>query len=139
MIKIRSDRVKKRFDQYPKSMRNNLLALRELIYEAADQCADVESIEETLKWGQPSYMAENGSTIRLDSIKSTPQSYAIYFYCGTSLVETYRELYRESFRFEGNRAIVFGQDDSIPRAALIHCISLALTYHQVKHLPLLGA
>ncbi len=42
-------------------------------------------------------------------------------------------------RFEGNRAVLFDVDTSIPVAELKHCISLALTYHKVKHLPLLGA
>ena len=37
------------------------------------------------------------------------------------------------------RAIVFGETDEFPVDELKHCISLALTYHRVKHLPLLGA
>ena len=57
----------------------------------------------------------------------------------TSLVDTFRELYGDVFMFEGNRAIVFGEADEIPVAELKHCISLALTYHRVKRLPLLGA
>ena len=63
----------------------------------------------------------------------------MYFNCNTSLVDTFRELYGDVFMFEGNRAIVFGEADEIPVAELKHCISLALTYHRVKRLPLLGA
>ena len=63
----------------------------------------------------------------------------MYFNCNTSLVDKFRELYGDVFMFEGNRAIVFGEADEIPVAELKHCISLALTYHRVKRLPLLGA
>ncbi len=69
----------------------------------------------------------------------TPDRYAIYFNCNTSLVGTFRELYGDLFRFEGNRAIVFGAADPLPVNELKHCVALALTYHRVKHLPLLGA
>ncbi len=40
--------------------------------------------------------------------------------------------------FEGKRAIVFRESDELPVEQLKHCVSLALTYHRVKHLPLLG-
>ena len=43
-----------------------------------------------------------------------------------------------TFKFDGNRAIVFDKSDKLPSTELKHCISLALTYHSVKHLPMLG-
>ena len=33
---------------------------------------------------------------------------------------------------------MFGETDELPVNELKHCISLALTYHRVKRLPLLG-
>ena len=63
----------------------------------------------------------------------------MFFHCRTSLVATFRELYMEKFTFEGDRAIVFHENDEIPIDELKHCISLALTYHRRKHLPMLGA
>ena len=63
----------------------------------------------------------------------------MFFHCGTKLVDTFRELYRDDFNFEGNRAIIFHEDDTIAMDALRHCIALPLTYHNVKHLPMLGA
>jgi hypothetical protein len=62
----------------------------------------------------------------------------MYFNCRTKLVDTFRELYRDQFKFYGNRAIVFHEGDEIPIDALKHCILLALTYHRRKHLPMLG-
>ena len=54
-------------------------------------------------------------------------------------IDTFSVLYPNVFTFEKNRAIVFHMTDSVPVAELTHCIRLALTYHRIKHLPLLGA
>jgi hypothetical protein len=62
----------------------------------------------------------------------------MYFHCKTRLVDTFKVLYADSFHFEGNRAIIFNVDDKIPIEALKHCITLSLTYHHRKNLPLLG-
>ncbi len=96
-------------------------------------------MEETLKWGEPSYLTKGGSTIRMDWKQKSPHQYALYFNCNTSLVETFKSLYRGFFTFEGNRAIVFCETDELPVDALKHCVSLALRYHRLKHQPLLGA
>ena len=71
--------------------------------------------------------------------EKSPEQYAMYFKCTSKLVPTFRTLYKGKFKFENNRAIIFSLDDSIPEAELKHCISMALTYHKIKHLPLLGA
>lgn len=92
-------------------------------------------MEETLKWGQPSYLttqSKSGSTIRIDLVKSQEGQYAIYFHCQTTLVETFKEIYRNKFKYEGNRSIVFRENDAVPVKELGHCISLALTYHLNK-------
>ena len=99
----------------------------------------VGSLNETLKWGEPSYLASGGSTVRIDWKASAPERYAMYFNCNTKLVDTFREIYSDSLSFEGNRAIVFERTDAVPAAALKHCIALSLQYHKLKHLPLLGA
>ena len=52
---------------------------------------------------------------------------------------TFRAIYGDAFNYEKNRAIEFTLTDEVPVAALKNCISMALQYHQVKHLPLLGA
>lgn len=127
------------FDSYPKDIRKKLLMLRKLIFKAASEIEELEAIEETLKWGQPSYLVKSGSTIRLGCPKFEPAQYAIYFNCKTNLIETFKELYRDIFKFEGNRAIIFNINDLVAEKELKHCISLSLRYHKIKHLPLLGA
>ncbi|MCZ6861937.1 MAG: DUF1801 domain-containing protein, partial [Alphaproteobacteria bacterium] len=116
-----------------------LMRLRGLILEAASTTQGVGNLEETLKWGQPSYLTTEtkaGSTIRIDKIKSGDrqyaQQYAMYFHCQTTLVSTFRELYPDEFSFEANRAIIFSEEEELPEDALRHCIALALTYHLNK-------
>lgn len=105
----------------------------------AAELPEVGEVEETLKWGEPSYVTPSGSTIRLGWKASRPDEYKLLFHCRTRLVETFRELYPDTFEFESNRAILFRETTELPVAPLRHCISLALTYHRRKKLPLLGA
>ena len=138
MNAFESSEVAKVFDSYPEPFRDKLLVLRQLIFETASDAEGVGAIEETMKWGEPSYLTKSGSTIRIDWKVSNPEQYAMYFHCRTKLVDTFKELYGNVFRYEGNRAIIFSRNDEIPVAELKHCIYLSLTYHQRKHLPMLG-
>ena len=115
-----------------------MLLLRSLILETADDIAQISDLEETLKWGEPSYLTKHGSTIRMDWKSKMPDQYAMYFKCTSRLVETFKLSYNDRFEFEGKRAIVFQLEDEIPKEALKNCIKAALTYHKVKHLPTLG-
>ena len=114
------------------------MCLRKLIFDVASKNKEIGEIEETLKWGEPSYLTEGGSTVRIDWKESSPEQYAMYFNCNTKLVSTFKEIYSEKFNFEGNRAIVFHKKDKIPTKELKHCIALSLQYHKIKHLPMLG-
>jgi hypothetical protein len=119
------------FDGYPPRIRSRLKALRRLILDTARTTDGVGTIEEALRWGQPSYLTTetgNGSTIRIDRVKSTPDQYAIYFHCQTDLVGSFRERYPE-LTYSGNRSIVLAAGKPLPEAELRHCIALALTYH----------
>lgn len=138
MNKIENMKVAKMFNNYPEPMRQKIMFLRQLILETALETDNVSKLEETLKWGEPSYLTKNGSTIRIDWKKSSPNQYSMYFHCKTKLVDTFKQLYNDKFTFEGNRAIIFNGDDEIPVEELKHCILLALTYHSRKHLSTLG-
>ena len=138
MRKITNPEVAEIFQAYPKHMRVKLAFLRQLVFDVASETEGVEEVEETLKWGEPSYVAKGGSTIRIDWKASAPDQYAMYFHCKTTLVETFKELYRDKFKFEGNRAIIFSVKDDIPVEELKHCIAVSLTYHSRKKLPMLG-
>lgn len=124
------------FDAYPSALRTKLLNLRQLILDTAANTEGVGELEETLKWGEPAYvtMSKSGSTVRIDS-KKNADTYAIYFNCKTTLVETFRNLFPNDFVFEGNRALVFHVADRLQKKELIFCIRMALTYKQMKHAP----
>lgn len=130
-----SDRgVAKAFDTYPDDIRARLMRLRGIILDTAAKIEGVGPLEETLKWGQPSYLTTktgSGSTIRIDREKSDGRI-AMYFHCQTDLVATFRELYPTQMRYGGNRSILFDPSSKIPETALRHCIGLALTYHARK-------
>ena len=123
------------FGAYPKPIQAKLLTLRRLILDTAKVTKGVGALEETLKWGQPSYLTtatKSGSTIRIDRIKSPTDRYAVFFHCQTDLVETFRQLYPTELSYGGNRSILFDAGDDVPEAALRHCVALALTYHLRK-------
>ena len=138
MDKFNSMEVKKVFEGYPSDIYKKMIFLRQLVLDTAKEIDDIKNLEETLKWGEPSYLTEGGSTIRIDWKKSKPNQYAIYFNCKTKLVDTFKEIYKDKFIFESNRAIVFNLKDKVSVNELKHCISLSLIYHKIKHLPLLG-
>ncbi len=127
------------FKNYPSNVKQQLRYLRTLVLQVADDLEGLEKLEETLKWGEPSYLTKYGSTVRMDWKAKKPDQFAIYFKCTSKLVPTFKVLYKDKFEFEGDRAIVFKLHDEIPENELKHCISLALNYHRIKHLPLLGA
>ncbi len=115
------------------------MRLRQLILDEASANPDIGDVEETLKWGEPSYLARHGSTVRIGWNESMPVHYAMYFNCNSKLVDTFKEIYPDKFTYMGNRAIVFGKKDNLAEKALKHCIGLSLQYHKLKHIPLLGA
>lgn len=135
---ITNPAVKEKFDAYPKEVLPKLVQLRELIIETAAEEGSIHELEETLKWGEPSYLVKKGSTIRIDWKAKAPHQYAMYFKCTSKLVPTFIELFGDSFNYEKTRAIVFNLDQEIPADKLKVCIRLALKYHHLKHLPLLG-
>jgi hypothetical protein len=105
--KIENSDVAEVFSDYPQPMRKKLIFLRKLVWETALETDGVTNLEETLKWGEPSYVAKGGTAIRMDWKKTKPNQYALYFHCQTKLVDTFKEFYKDKFKFEGNRAIVF--------------------------------
>ena len=79
--KIMNKIVKDKFEAYPNSVREKMLSLRKLIYKVAKETNGVGELEETLKWGEPSYLTsktKSGTTIRIDWKRKNPDQYAIY-------------------------------------------------------------
>ncbi|MEO1655892.1 MAG: DUF1801 domain-containing protein [Bacteroidota bacterium] len=130
--------VEEKFNSYPEEIKVKLKALRALIIETAAETESIQEMEETLKWGEPSYLVKKGSTIRIDWKEKHPDFYAMYFKCTSKLVPTFKTLFGDLFTYENTRALRFELDADLPISALKTCIRLALRYHWIKNEPLLG-
>ena len=122
------------FAVHQNDTRDHLLSCRDLVFQVAAGNGEIGPITETLKWGQPSYLThrpKSGTTIRL-GWSETGDTVSLFVHCQTSLVDTWRAHYGDTFTFIGNREIALPTDQSLPRAALQHCIAMALTYHLRK-------
>jgi len=129
--------IKNVIEQYPKAAQEVFNQLHQCIYTAAQEL-NINTIEETLKWGEPSFLVKSGSTIRIDWKAKTPDHIYIFFNCKSLLVPTIRELYSDTLHTIDNRAIRLDLQGSIDKQALTHCFSMALNYHNIKNKTLLG-
>ena len=133
--KIDNPEVAAVFRAYPKAIREKLMFLRRLILETAAATEGVGELEETLKWGEPSYLTtatRSGSPVSIHQRGTEEDEYAMHFICTTNLIETFRAKYPTTFDYDRNRSILFTIDDEIPAPELCDCISMALTYHRRK-------
>lgn len=129
---IENAQIKTILENCSPAVTERLMQLRALIYRVASNIEAVTSLEETLKWNQPSYVSPVGSTIRIDGIKDRPDEYALYFICSTNLIATFRTMF-SNLTYEGERAILFNVEDEIPSEIVMECIARGLTYHLDKN------
>lgn len=55
--------VEEIFANYPDFVRDKMQHLRKLVIETAKETEGIRFLEETLKWGEPSFVTKNGSTL----------------------------------------------------------------------------
>ncbi len=134
---VQTKDVDAKFDSYPIEWQPKMRYLRKLVFETAKELG-ITTLEETLKWGEPSYIAPKGSTLRMDWKAKNPNQYAMYFKCTSKLVVSFKEVFKDTFKYENHRAILFSMNDTIPNKELKKCIAAALQYHLIKEEPLLG-
>lgn len=130
--------IREKHESFPADIQPSLMQLRELIISVAKEY-DLGSVEESLKWGELSYGVKGGSAIRIGWRPQSPEKCFVFFNCQTNLIETFKEIYGDQFLYEGKRAIVLDRSKMDSIKELKHCIGLALQYHKLKNLPLLGA
>ncbi len=122
------------FQRFPAGLREQLLQLRDLIYEVAETIESVGRLEETLKWRQPSYLTpetKSGSTLRLGVTKDG-QHAGLFFQCQTDIISSFQDRFPDDFRYEGRRAILFEEGEDLQVEKLKICIRHGLTYHARK-------
>ncbi|QUM76937.1 DUF1801 domain-containing protein [Moritella sp. 24] len=64
--------VKEKFDGYPEHVKIILLELRSLVLDIIHE-HNLGEVEETLKWGEPSYFVKTGSAVRFDWKQKSPE------------------------------------------------------------------
>ncbi|MEP5770472.1 DUF1801 domain-containing protein [Nisaea sp.] len=124
------------YESFPVQEREGLLILRDLIFETAAETPGGGPLEETLKWGQPSYLTpktRSGSTIRLGLSKQG--GFALYTHCQTTIIPDFRNLFPDEFDYEGNRSVHFKEGASLSLDPLRMLVRSALTYHLKKAAP----
>ncbi|MBV1934401.1 MAG: DUF1801 domain-containing protein [Parvibaculaceae bacterium] len=123
------------YDAYPERYRKRLLAIRKLILAVPRQHPEIGELEETLKWGEPSYLPRKkniGSTVRLNWRPDYGEKVGLFVMCSTTLIAEFKTRYETELAFEGKRCVWVPMKGALPTAPLKHCISLALTYHLRK-------
>lgn len=130
--------IKVKFDAYPPAAQKRLYELRAIIFEVAAE-KNLGPVAETLKWGEPSYATKQGSPVRIDWKAKTPKQVSIYFNCNSLLLETFKEIYGSELQTVGKREIILAIANPIPYPQIRGCLAMALQYHTLKKLPLLGA
>ena len=135
-VKSQTREIAATFASYDDAVRLELLALRELILDTAEETAGVGTVEEALRWGQPSYLTtetRSGSTIRIAPTgPGSDYDYAMFFICHTNLIERFSHIFGDALAYDGNRALVFSVGDELPEDELRECVAMALTYHLDK-------
>lgn len=125
---FQSAAVQAKFDSFTPARRAGLLTLRDLIYDTA-ATLPVGRIEESLKWGQPSYATPDtkaATPIRLGIAKNG--DLAIFTHCQSTVMSDFRALAPPDMHFEGNRALHLAADAPIASDAVAPLIRAALTY-----------
>ena len=132
-LKIKtSPEFEAKMSAYPDFVKDKMDHLRELVQQTAEETPEITQLEETLKWGEPSFLTKTGSTLRMDWKKKKPDQYQLYFKCTSRLVETFKAVYGNQFDFEKSRAIIFQLDEKVPSTEIKKCIKATLLYHKVK-------
>jgi hypothetical protein len=120
--------IKSAYDAFDEGPRAALLALRDLIFDTAD-ALPVGAIEESLKWGQPSYTTAGSraaTPIRLGVTKTG--DVGMFTHCQSTVMSDFRALAPTDMRFDGNRGLLLEPNDTLPLDDITPLIRAALTY-----------
>ncbi len=129
MIPFRSEAIAKVFDGFEPEVGAALLGLRALVFAVAAEIDQVTGVEESLKWGQPSYSPKpkTGTPIRLGVTKSGAA--CLFVHCQTSLVADLEADNAHGLHTIDNRAVVLPKIGAEDHPGLPGFVRAALTYH----------
>ncbi len=90
------------------------------------------TLDETLKWGQPSWRPKRprtGSTLRADWRPDAPERLTLFVDCKTDLAARMADLYPDLPANDGRRAIALNLNDPLPEQPIAHLAQMTFTYH----------
>lgn len=125
------------FAQYPKAAQAHINTLKNLIFTVAKE-NQLGKVTKSIKWGEASFCCKGGTPIRLAWKDNHPESISVYFNCQTSIAKVVRIIFGERLEVIGNREIRLTLKQKLPKEEIKFCVDLALRYHTIKHLPMLG-
>ena len=113
-------------------LRKPLLAVRQLIFDLSREIEPKVRIEESLKWGQPSYVPvpKTGTPIRLGTTKDDRA--AIFVHCQTTLISGLAADNPHGLITRDNRTVVLPPDPAA-NVGLRGFVRSALQYHMDQH------
>ncbi len=105
-----------------------LTKVRQLVHDVADEIPEIARLNESLKWGEPSFapVPKTGTPIRLGVGKDGRA--ALYVHCQTSLVGDLAAENPHQMETLGNRGVVVPVGDPADHPGLRGFIRSALTY-----------
>lgn len=118
--------------RWPAPARRYFDTIRRIVWNVAVR-AEIGTLDESLKWGQPSWLPQRkrvGSTLRCYWHPARADTISLYLNCNTTLAETMKTLYPTSFDYEGRRGLHLSLHAPLPKDAIDHCAFLTLTYHR---------
>ena len=107
---------------------------RVLFHEVAAH-ADVGALDETLKWGQPSWRPSKprtGSTLRMDWTPKFPDRLSLFVDCKTDLAARMQDMYPGLPANDGQRHLAVDLNAPLPKQAIRHLADMTFTYHRAK-------
>jgi hypothetical protein len=123
------------YDSYPKEMRKALLNIRRLIFDVAASTSNVGTIQEVLRWNEPTYIPVNpksGTPIRLAWHAARPKEFGVYVHCQTTIIKDFKREHPEAFTYHKTRGLIFFAGDAVPVQPLREFIRQALTYYSLQ-------
>ena len=119
---------------WPTAAQHMLWTCRALFHDIAEQ-AEVGTLDETLKWRQPSWRPtkpRTGSTLRMDWNPKFPDKLSLFVDCKTDLAARMQDIYPDLPVNDGQRHIAIALDAPLPKQAIAHLAEMTFTYHRAK-------
>ena len=108
-----------------------LWACRAIFHDVAG-AAGIGDLDESLKWGQPSWRPikpRTGSTLRVSWDSGDPDHLPLFVDCKTDLASRMQSLYPDLPQNDGRRRLAVDLTQPLPEQAIAHLAQMTFCYH----------